>query len=180
MNNSILVLGKHKPVIAMIHVQALPGTPAYRGEPESIIEKAIEEARTYKKAGVDILMIENMHDRPYINRAVGPEITAMMTSVGREVKRESGMLCGIQILAGANREALAAAQAGGLDFIRAEGFVFSHIADEGQMQSDAANLLRYRKMIGAGDILVFTDIKKKHSSHATTADVSLLETVPRG
>jgi membrane complex biogenesis BtpA family protein len=80
---------------------------------------------------------------------------------------------GIQILAGANIEAMAAAHAAGLDFIRAEGYVFAHVADEGLIESSAAKLLRYRKMIGADRIQVWADIKKKHSSHAITADISL-------
>lgn len=50
----------------------------------------------------------------------------------------------------------------GLDYIRAEGFVFSHIADEGLMNACAGPLLRYRKHIGADHIQIFTDIKKKH------------------
>ena len=104
-----------------------------------------------------------MHDIPYLNRQVGPEIVASMSVVCNEVKKEANNLpCGIQILAGANKEALAVAKAAGLQFIRTEGFVFSHIADEGTMNSDAGELLRYRKQIEADDILVFTDIKKKH------------------
>ena len=50
----------------------------------------------------------------------------------------------------------------GLDYIRAEGFVFSHVADEGLMNACAGPLLRYRKQIGADNIQIFTDIKKKH------------------
>lgn len=50
----------------------------------------------------------------------------------------------------------------GLDFIRAEGFVFSHVADEGLLDACAGDLLRYRKNIGADRVLIFTDIKKKH------------------
>lgn len=50
----------------------------------------------------------------------------------------------------------------GLDFIRAEGFVFSHVADEGLLDACAGDLLRYRKIIGADRVLIFTDIKKKH------------------
>ena len=49
-----------------------------------------------------------------------------------------------------------------LDFIRAEGFVFSHIGDEGFIDSCAADLIRYRKAIGAENVKIFTDIKKKH------------------
>lgn len=50
----------------------------------------------------------------------------------------------------------------GLDFIRAEGFVFSHVADEGLLNACAGDLLRYRKQIGAEHVEIFTDIKKKH------------------
>ena len=84
---------------------------------------------------------------------------------------------GLQILAGANQAALSVAQSAELQFIRAEGFVFGHMADEGFLQSDAGELLRFRKQIGAEQILIFTDIKKKHSSHSMTADVSLEDTV---
>jgi len=64
----------------------------------------------------------------------------------------------------------------GLDFIRAEGFVFAHVADEGIIEGCAGRLLRDRKAWGADHIRIFADIKKKHSSHAITADVSIAET----
>ena len=54
--------------------------------------------------------------------------------------------------------------------------MFAHVADEGITQSDAGDLLRYRRAIGANDIRVFADIKKKHSAHAITADVDIVET----
>jgi membrane complex biogenesis BtpA family protein len=96
-----------------------------------------------------------------------------MTLVSQAVKAETRLPVGIQILAGANIEAMAVAHAAGLDFIRAESFVFAHIADEGLIESSAAKLLRYRKLIGAERVQVWTDIKKKHSSHAITADIGL-------
>ena len=99
-----------------------------------------------------------------------------MTAVGREVRNKTGMPLGIQILAGANRAALAAAQAANAAFVRTEGFVFSHVADEGLMQSDAGELLRYRRCLGADGIRILADIKKKHASHALTTDVDLIET----
>jgi membrane complex biogenesis BtpA family protein len=72
---------------------------------------------------------------------------------------------------------LAVAQACGASFIRAEGFVFAHVADEGVMESaDAGPLLRFRKQIGAERVAVIADIKKKHASHSITADVDLVET----
>ena len=163
-----------KILIGMIHLKALPGTPENKLTPHKIIEQAVQEAKTYQQLDIKTVMIENMHDIPY-TKTVGPEITSIMAIIGSEIKK-LGLYCGIQVLAGANKEALAIAKAAGLDFIRAEGFVFAHVADEGYMESCAGELLRYRKQIGADDITIFTDIKKKHSSHAITSDVSIEET----
>ncbi|HEX8890790.1 MAG TPA: BtpA/SgcQ family protein [Pyrinomonadaceae bacterium] len=165
-----------KPVIGVIHVGALPGTSASQRSVAELADEAKEEAKLYRSCGVDGIIIENMHDVPYLRGEVGPEIVAAMTLLGQVVKSESGLPVGIQILAGANLEAMAVAHAAGLDFIRAEGYVFAHIADEGWIESSAARLLRYRKQIGADRVRVWTDVKKKHSSHAITTDISLGET----
>jgi hypothetical protein len=175
------IFGVPRALIGMIHLNALPGSPGYRpGEKrkglDEIAARAIEEAKIYHDAGFHGLMIENMHDRPYLKGTVGPETVAAMAVVGREVRRAVPLPLGVQVLAGANREALAVALACGGLFVRVEGYVFAHVADEGLIESDAGVLLRYREQIGAGHIKVFADVKKKHSSHAITADVSLVDT----
>ena len=162
-----------KPIIGVIHVAALPGAPANTLPVSEIIAQAIREAAIYRDCGVDGVIIENMHDTPYLRGSVGPEIVAAMAVIGHAVKNESSLPTGIQILAGANIEAMAVANAANLDFIRAEAYAFAHVADEGVIQSSAAALLRYRKMIGADRVQVWADVKKKHSSHAITADVGL-------
>jgi membrane complex biogenesis BtpA family protein len=164
-----------KPVIAVIHVGALPGAPAGVMSLPELTELALSEAKIYTACGVDGIIIENTHDTPYKRGAVGPEIVAAMALLGRAVKVESNLPVGVQVLAAANIEAMAVAHAAGLDFIRAEGYAFAHVADEGLIEASAAELLRYRKMIGAERVQVWTDIKKKHSSHAITADISLGE-----
>lgn len=165
-----------KALIGMVHLQGLPGTPAYKGSMQSVIDAAMQDAAHLKAAGFDALLIENMHDLPYLNGNVGHEISAAMSVVGYLVKRAFQMPTGVQVLAAANQAALATALASGLDFIRAEAFVFGHVADEGWMDAQAGPLLRYRKNIGAEDICIFADIKKKHSAHAMTSDVNILET----
>ncbi len=166
-------------VIGMLHLGALPGTPRACFSIPEIVDQALRDAMELAEGGVHAILLENMHDRPYSRGAVGPEIVACMTRVATEIRRQlsPGMPLGIQILAAANREALAVAQAADLDFIRAEGFVFAHVADEGLIESQAADLLRFRRHIQAEGIRVYCDVKKKHSSHAITADVSLAETV---
>ena len=168
---------KSKAVIGVIHVGALPGTPRSVQTLSDLVTSAKHEAGIYRESGVDGVIIENMHDVPYLRGEVGPEIVAAITAIGVEVKNECNRLpVGIQILAGANIEAMAVAHAAGLDFIRAEGYAYAHVADEGFIQSSAAKLLRYRKSIGAERVQVWADVKKKHAAHAITADVSLGET----
>lgn len=163
-------------LIGVIHVQALPGTPASRLSVDAIAKIAADEATLYADAGFHGLMIENTHDRPYLKGTAGPEITAAMSVIGAAVRGESSLPLGMQILAGANRSSVAAAHACGATFVRVEGFVFAHVADEGIFESSAGDLLRYRRAIGADGVRVFADIKKKHSAHAITADVDIVET----
>jgi membrane complex biogenesis BtpA family protein len=165
-----------RPVIGVVHAGALPGTPAGGATIQDLEEMVVREATIYREAGVHGIILENMHDVPYMRGGVGPEITAAMTVLARALKDVARLPCGIQILAGANHEALAVAHAVGLDFVRVEGFAFAHVADEGLIQSSAASLLRFRRNIGAERVQVWTDIKKKHAAHALTADVGIGET----
>jgi predicted TIM-barrel enzyme len=129
-------------------------------------------------------LVENMHDVPYVqSRHFSPETVAVMTRICLEIKRivPGDLPCGVQVscqsyqpddfttshlfvqvLATGNKEALAIAQACSFHFIRAEGFVFGHVADEGFTDANAGVTLRYRKNIHADNLLVFADIKKKH------------------
>jgi membrane complex biogenesis BtpA family protein len=167
----------------MVHVGALPGTPQAKESIDRIVGKAVAEAGVLAAAGFDGVMVENMHDAPYIHGEHGPEIAAVMTRVALAVRAEiPGLLMGVQVLSGGNREAIAVAATSGCSFIRCENFVFSHVADEGLLpRAEAGPLLRYRRSIGAdgsgsgGRVAIVCDLKKKHASHAITADISLAD-----
>jgi membrane complex biogenesis BtpA family protein len=170
------VFGAPRSLIGMLHLDALPGAPRHDLPLERIAERAVAEARVYRACGYHALMIENMHDRPYLKAEAAAATVEAMIAVGRAVRHEVPLPLGVQVLAAANREALDVAHACGAAFIRAEGFVFGHVADEGWIDACAGPLLRHRRAIGAEGIAVFADIKKKHASHAATADVGLVET----
>jgi len=177
MTLAVDIFGTPKALVGMIHVSALPGTPRSTEPVNVIAGKAVEEAWMLAEAGFDALILENMHDAPYLRREVGPEVVAAMTEVADAVREAVDVSLGVQILAGANRAALAVAHAVGLQFIRAEGFVFASVADEGILdEADAGPLLRYRRQIGAEKVRILADIKKKHSAHSITADVGLGDT----
>jgi uncharacterized protein len=172
-----------KSLVGMVHVPALPGAPRSRLSVDQIVDQAANEADQLACAGFDALIIENMHDVPYLHAGAdaghGSEVTAVMTRVAlavREIAPDKPL--GIQVLSGGNREALAIALASGASFIRCENFVFAHVGDEGLMATaEAGPLLRYRRSIGAEEIAIYADVKKKHASHAITADLSIGECV---
>ena len=170
------LFGVRRALIGVVHLQALPGTPRSKLEIAAITSIAVEEAREYENAGFHGVMIENTHDRPYLKVGVGPEIVAAMAVIGAEVRRATALPLGMQVLAGANSSTLAVALACGASFVRVEGFVFAHVADEGLIEASAGDLLRYRRAIGADNIRVFADVKKKHSAHAITGDLDIVET----
>lgn len=161
-------------LIGMVHAAALPGAPFASQPLRQVVAAAVLDARRLHEAGFDAVLLENMHDRPYLRRHVGPETVAAMTAVAVAIREAVPLPLGVQILAGANREALAVAIAAGGAFIRAEGFVFASVADEGILEeADAAPLLRRRRELGAEQVAVLADVRKKHSSHAITGDLDV-------
>lgn len=170
------IFRRPKPILAMVHTGPTPGAPGYRSV-ECTVERAVAEAKLFAELGVDGILLENMHDFPCIHeRQQGPEVAAFMTRVAVCVKRQVGQLpVGIQILFQANKTALAVALAAQCDFIRAEGWTYAHVSDKGIAEACAGEVLRYRRAIGASEIPVFADLKKKHAAHAWTADVPIEE-----
>jgi uncharacterized protein len=167
-------------LIGMVHVGALPGTPHAKVGVLQLREQAIAEAKVLVNAGYDGIIVENMHDRPYVNPPHDPAVLSAMTMLVQAVRDVVPMRVhvGVQVLSRGEKEAMAIAHVTGCQFVRCENFVFAHVADEGLLADAAAGpLLRYRRSIGAERVQVFADVQKKHASHSITADTSLAEIV---
>lgn len=164
-------------LIGMVHLHALPSSPHASSSVADIASAAAREARILADAGFDAIIVENMHDAPYVNAPHAPETVAAMTRAALAVREAAPKLAlGIQVLSFGHIEALAIAHAVDAQFIRVENFVYAHVADEGFLPNAAAGeLLRRRRSLGASHIKVFADIKKKHASHALTSDLSLAD-----
>ena len=160
-------------LVGMVHLLALPGSAGWGGSRNAILDAAMRDGERLCEGGCDALLVENMGDLPYLRGRVEPETLATM-AVAVAGLGDLGRPLGVQLLAGANREALGVAVATGADFIRVEGFAYGHLADEGWMDACAGELLRARASLGA-DVKIWADIQKKHASHAITADLSLAD-----
>src|ERR1039457_2844578 len=93
------IFASRKPVIGMIHLAALPGTPANELTLAQIEKLAVRETKLLRDAGVHGLMIENMHDTPYLRGRVGPEIVGAMAIIAGGIKQTAGLPGGVQIFA---------------------------------------------------------------------------------
>ena len=76
------VIGKEKPIISMLHMQAMPGDPGYeKGKGmEWIVEKAKEDLEALQEGGVDAIMFSNEYSLPYLT-SVRTETVAAMARV---------------------------------------------------------------------------------------------------
>ena len=130
-------------LIGMVHLDPLPGSHQWNGDMQAILDSALRDAEILLEGGCDGLIVENMGDAPYLKGSVPPETVAAMTLATQKVVSLAAPV-GIQVLAGANREALGIAAAVGAEFIRVEGFAYAHVAVHGRV----VQRVRPRRVLG--------------------------------
>ena len=179
MRESFLSLfGTNRPVIGMVHVKPLPGTPMYdQGKGfQWIVDNAMKDVETLAKAGVDGIQIENQFDRPYLREnEIGPETVSFLTYIISLARRIWDKPMGTHVLLNGCMQALAIARATGCKWIRAYEIANGYISNSGYIEATGPKLMRYRHNIDADDILIFGDFCVKHGSHAITADRPLVD-----
>lgn len=151
------------PILAVIHLDALPGAHRYGGDMEPIFAKALQEAHIYQEAGVDGVIIENFKDAPFYPQRVPVETVAAMSAVAREVVKSTYLPVGINVLRNDAVAGMAIAAAVGAEFIRVNVHLGAVVADQGIIQGNAHESLRLRQQLGAS-ALIFADIGVKHAA----------------
>lgn len=171
------IFGRDKALIGMIHCPPFPGAPRYRGETmDAIYDACMRDAERLVKGGLHGLIVENHGDIPFSKPDdIGPETAAFLSVVTDRIRREFGVPLGINVLANAPLPALATAVAGSADFIRVNQWANAYVANEGFMEGRAAEALRYRALLRAERVKIFTDAHVKHGSHAIVSDRSIPE-----
>jgi len=159
----------------MIALAPLPGSPRYEGSAAEVRARALDDLAAYAGAGVDIVVLENSHDVPYVKPPFHAEALALVTDIAGEVRARFEGPVGIQLLEAANLDAMRVAASCDLDLVRVEGYVFAHVGGAGLVEGCAGDLLRLRRELRADDVRVFGDLHKKHCSHAITGDLDILD-----
>ena len=147
----------HKPIIAMIHLPALPGSPLYNDKKglDYILESAEKDLISLQNAGVDAIMFGNENDRPYEFK-VNPATTSTMAFVIGSLKNKIKIPFGVNVLWDP-MSTIALAASTGAHFVR-EIFTGTYASDMGIWNPDAGKIMRYRDSLNRKDLLMFYNI----------------------
>jgi uncharacterized protein len=151
-----------KLLIGVVHLQPLPGSPRWEGDLERVIRFAVNDALAYQRGGAHAISVENFGDMPFTKSSVGPETLAAMAAAGRAVRAAVKLPIGFNVLRNDARAGLALCAACGGSFIRVNVLTGAMLTDQGIIEGNAYEVVRYRERIcpGAG---IFADVHVKHA-----------------
>jgi uncharacterized protein len=170
-----------KVLIGVVHLLPLPGSPRWQGNFEQLIEFAVNDADSYERGGADAVFIENFGDVPFTKSSVAPETIAALAAAGRAIRAKIKLPIGFNVLRNDARAALALSAACGGNFIRVNIHTGAMLTDQGLIEGDAYETLRYRDRISPGT-QILADV---HVKHAVTLgnwplDMAARDTLERG
>jgi membrane complex biogenesis BtpA family protein len=152
-----------RPLIGMVHLLPLPGSPGFAGDLATVIARAVADARLLQEAGFDAVIVENFADTPY---CVGPgplERTVAMTILVGAVRQAVEIPIGVNVQFNDYAAELTIARYGGAQFIRVEAFVDSVMTAGGPAYACAPALTRLAASLSGPPVHIFADIHVKES-----------------
>ena len=151
------VFGTVKPIIAMCHLQALPGDPLYdsKGGMKNVIEKAKEDLEALQEGGVDAVLFSNEFSLPYLTKVEAVTVASMARVIG-ELTRYISIPFGVNCLWDpiASLDLAAATEA---IFIR-EIISGVYASDFGLWNTNAGRTARHRVLVGANNVRLLFNI----------------------
>ena len=157
MGNFKTVFGPGKPVIGMVHLGALPGSPLYDAAAglAGLLAGARADLLALQAAGFDAVMFGNENDRPY-EFQVDVASTATMAAVIGALRAEITVPFGVNVLWDP-MATVALAAATGAAFVR-EIFTGTYASDMGPWTPNAGAALRYRGRLGRADLAMLYNV----------------------
>lgn len=154
-----------KPLIVVVHLPPLPGSPLYKGDFESIVAAAITDSKVAAESGADGIIIENFGDKPFREHASKATVAAMAV-IARRVSEEVDVPIGINVLRNDGEAAVAVAHVSGASFVRVNAYVELVASDQGLLRPQAWDVQMTKRILGC-NVAVFADIQVKHGYSLT-------------
>lgn len=153
-----------KPVIAMCHIQALPGDPHYNkdGGMEYVIDCARKDIIALQNGGVDGIIFSNEFSLPY-TAEVEPVTLCAIARIIEAIRNDIKVPYGVDVIDD-TYHAIDLAVATGARFIR--GAVSgSFVSMDGSTDLDPGKITRHRYDLGGGDIKIFSYVIPEGSDY---------------
>ncbi len=169
------------PIIGVVHLLPLPTSPRWGGSLKAVIDRAEQEAAALASGGVNGIIVENFFDAPFTKSQVDPAVVSAMTLVVQRLKNLVPLPLGLNVLRNDARSALAIATCLKAEFIRVNVLTGVMATDQGLIEGDAHQLLRYRRELGS-DVKIFADVLVKHARPLSSPNltVAVKDTIERG
>jgi membrane complex biogenesis BtpA family protein len=169
------------PIIGVVHLLPLPTSPRWGGSLKSVIDRAEQEATALASGGVDGIMVENFFDAPFPKEQVDPAVVSAMSLVVQRLMHLVTLPIGINVLRNDAHSAMAIATCVQAHFIRVNVLTGVMATDQGLIEGQAHQLLRYRRELGS-DVKILADVLVKHARPlgAPNLTTAVQETIERG
>ncbi|NJR15832.1 MAG: BtpA/SgcQ family protein [Calothrix sp. CSU_2_0] len=169
------------PIIGVVHLLPLPTSPRWGGNLKAVIDRAEQEAAALASGGVDGIIVENFFDAPFTKNQVDPAIVSAMTVVVQRIQNLVTQPIGLNVLRNDGKSALAIASCVRAQFIRVNVLTGVMATDQGLIEGEAHQLLRYRRELGS-DVKIFADVLVKHARPLSSPNltVAVKDTIERG
>ena len=160
-----------KPIIGVVHLLPLIGSPRSTVGLTEVRSRALSDAASLINNGIDGIIIENYGDAPFIPDQVGAHTVASMTIIAHEIREHYPRTpIGINVLRNDAKSAMAIATVARANFIRVNVHTGGMLTDQGILQGKAHETLRYRTTLDSR-VKIFADVAVKHA--APLADMDL-------
>ena len=156
-----------RPLIGMVHLMPLPGSPRWGGDMKAVLSRARDDARTLAEEGIDGIIVENFGDAPFTPGRVEAVTVAAMTAAVQAVQ-ETVASTGVDVRIGVNvlradvRSALGIAMVTDASFVRTNVLTGALVTDQGIIQGEAYEALRERRALRA-EVSLLADVLSKHA-----------------
>jgi membrane complex biogenesis BtpA family protein len=169
------------PIIGVVHLLPLPTAPGWGNNLKAVIDRAEQEATALASGGVDGIIVENFFDAPFTKNQVDPAVVSAMTVVIQRLMQLVTIPLGVNVLRNDAHSALAIATVVKAQFIRVNVLTGVMATDQGLIEGQAHQLLRYRREIGS-DVRIFADVLVKHARPLSSPNltVAVQDTIERG
>ncbi|MBX9253331.1 BtpA/SgcQ family protein [Desmonostoc muscorum CCALA 125] len=169
------------PIIGVVHLLPLPTSPRWGGSLKAVIDRAEQEAAALASGGVDGLIVENFFDAPFTKNQVDPVVVSAMTMVVQRIQNLVTLPVGLNVLRNDGKSAMAIASCVQAQFIRINVLTGVMATDQGLIEGEAHQLLRYRRELGS-DVKILADVLVKHARPLSSPNltVAVKDTIERG